>query len=779
MKTIINQLITLFFIVLALSVNAQWTTQTNVNTLVSSDQTSDCQSIGTTGGNTWVVYWKEMPSPVYYEMRAQLLSSSGIGLLGPQGIVVNNTVAMSSSTNTWSVATDEFGCLYVGLNGSGTGTSVYVHKISQAGLHLWGTQGLLLGSGYDVKILPLPNGEAIASWMPGNEAVFQKINANGTIAWTSPVTVYATVTGHKTSIGELAAMTNSDFVLIIHDRVGYSVNSTMYAQRYSNSTGTGLWPALLNISTNATYYNKRYDAFSDQDTVYIGYSAATGSAFFSYLQRINPNGTIPWGLNGSGFSTQTTYYERATRTTYQPGSQYIWSMCEFTPSSQSNMGEYVQKFNKTTGARLLTNNAKMVFAIGTSDNSHKGRLQLLNDKPLFIYSDGTNNGGLPITLKVTCLDTNGNFAWTTQSLNMATYSSTYKSRVDFAKPSPTLGVCVWVEDRGSGSRIYAQNIVPCTSPTANFSFTVNQNIVNFTSTVNATDSVSWKFGDGNVGYGASISHTYLISGTYTVCQKVINSCGIDSICHTVVLCTPPTANFSFTVNKRQVNFSSTFSATDTVSWKFGDGAIATGANTTHIYADSGTYIVCMKVKNACGIDSICKNVIVACNIANASFTFNTNQLTVSFQNTSLNADSIKWNFGDGSFDTASAPIHSFSHDGTFQVCLTAKNWCSTNTYCQQLTVSGVGISDVNSNKGFIIYPNPVSDELIIEISDNKDGLVKIELYDLVGKSIYNKQLNVKSSVCKMNVRDFNNGVYLIKITDSSGKYYTSRIAINH
>ncbi len=758
------------------TVQAQWTTLTNVNTLVSSDQTSDCQSIGISDGSTWVVYWKEVSAPVYYEMRAQLISYNGINLLGAQGIVVNNTVPMSSSTNTWSITTDETGCLYVGLNGSGTGNSVYAHKISTSGLQLWGTQGLLLGSGYDVKILPMHNGEAIVSWMPGNEAVFQKITSLGTTAWTTPVTVYPTVTGHKTSIGELAVLTNNDFVLIIHDRVGYSVNSTMFAQRYSNSSGTALWPALLPISTSATYYNKRYDVFSDQDTVYIGYSAAISSAFFSYLQRINPSGIVPWGMNGVGFSTQSTYYERATRTAHQAGSQFIWSMCEYTPTSQSNMGEYVQKFDKTTGTRLLSNNAKMVFAIGASDNSHKGRLLLLNDKPFFIYSEGTNNGGLPINLKVTYLDSAGNFAWPSQSLYMATYASTYKSRVDFSGSFLNQGVCVWTEDRGTGSRIYAQNIIPCTPPSANFTFSINQNTVNFSSPFGSTDTVSWKFGDGGTAIGANPSHTYAVAGTYIACQKVSTSCGKDSICKTVVICVPPIANFSFTVNNGHVNFSSSYGSTDTVSWKFGDGGTAIGANTSHFYADSGTYIVCLKVKNACGKDSICKNVVVACNIANPSFTYNINQLSVNFQSTSLNADSIKWNFGDGTYDTASSPHHTFPNSGSFQVCLTAINWCSTKTYCSQINVSGLGISMLNAYNGVSLFPNPASDELNIRMAD---GIYKIEIFDLVGKSIFAERLFINHSAAKINVKILKDGIYLIKLKDSSGNINTSRFAVKH
>lgn len=59
----------------------------------------------------------------------------------------------------------------------------------------------------------------------------------------------------------------------------------------------------------------------------------------------------------------------------------------------------------------------------------------------------------------------------------------------------------------------------------------------------------------------------------------------------------------------------------------------------------------------------------------ALFSFTNNNCTVicslAFTNNSLNADTYKWNFGDGSFSTAENPDHFYGLSGMYQVTLTA------------------------------------------------------------------------------------------------------------
>src|SRR5262245_5464356 len=81
----------LLFLTNCLFASAQWTTNTFVNTEVSSGQASDTKTITTSTGKTWVAFFKNVGAPNNYEVRAQLLDKDGVKLLGPEGVLVNNT----------------------------------------------------------------------------------------------------------------------------------------------------------------------------------------------------------------------------------------------------------------------------------------------------------------------------------------------------------------------------------------------------------------------------------------------------------------------------------------------------------------------------------------------------------------------------------------------------------------------------------------------------------------------------------------------------------------
>jgi PKD repeat protein len=57
----------------------------------------------------------------------------------------------------------------------------------------------------------------------------------------------------------------------------------------------------------------------------------------------------------------------------------------------------------------------------------------------------------------------------------------------------------------------------------------------------------------------------------------------------------------------------------------------------------------------------------------ASFEFTATELTVSFSNTSSNATSYTWTFGDGNSSTEENPSHTYAAPGTYTVVLTANN----------------------------------------------------------------------------------------------------------
>lgn len=445
--------------------SAQWTTDTDQNTLVAESGELDVRALGTSDGQTYVVSWKNVDAPTFIELRLQIMDADGNQKLGSDGMLASDQIPMSSYTVIMNATIDAADNLYIGVTGTGGGDPAFVFKMDTDGNHLWGANGVQVGSGNVVTILPLSSGGAIVSWFGASGGLMQKFDENGAAVWTANMPIEQG--GSTTVPANLFELSGGDYIVVFHS-LTFGINSYLYAQRY-DMDGNSVWANPIQIADRATAFNRSYPGLRDGDVVYMGYFASVGTRFDSYLQRINPDGTLPWGINGSDFDINETDYEMETEIAFQSGSQSIWAVSTYMNSNQTERGEYVQKFNKESGARELTDNAKVVFPIGTN-KSHAGQLRLRDDSPLFLMEEGDNNGVSPTTLNAVYLDENGDFMWPEETRPVATFAAS-KNRVNFTKEGNMQNVAVFAEDKGTGLKIYAQNLVDDTVGMEDFSNT--------------------------------------------------------------------------------------------------------------------------------------------------------------------------------------------------------------------------------------------------------------------------------------------------------------------
>ena len=426
---------------------AQWTDDYSVNTLVTNAEASDVHSLGTNDGKTYVVFLE--PTSEAYNLKVQLLDTEGNRLFGEQGMLVNNI----ASSNDYSEAVDEEGNIYISF--VSTDLQGYVNKISPSGEQLWGEEGINLSSGAaQIRILPTPNGGAVIGWLHNiTTATFMKYDSEGIEEWAEAATIPSPDVNPLTSIGEMALLSDGSFVVLFHVRADFfNPDSILWAQRY-DSEGNEMWSAPVQLSGHKTTYNARYSLAQDGDVVYLGYYGHWGR-YDSYLQRINPDGTLPWGINGSDFSTNDDLYEMATSIAYEEGSDYVWAISHFTNTIQSEYGEYIQKFHKESGARYLSDDAEKVFEVSTGGYVHYGDLQLVYGKPFFLFSTLV----APTFLSVTYLDEMGSFIWEGE-YNTIAMSTNEKPFIGLTRNANGQSVAVWMETRNptDGNRAYAQN----------------------------------------------------------------------------------------------------------------------------------------------------------------------------------------------------------------------------------------------------------------------------------------------------------------------------------
>lgn len=455
-----KKLVTILFVGIITSLaNAQWNPNTDQNLLVANPITGSAFSGITNDGKTYIAYWKKVDAPTNYELWVQLLDQNGNKLFGSNGIMLSNQIPMATYTISERTAVDSSGNFYIGVTGSGAGNPAYIFKITPQGTSVW-PNGISITSGYLPVVLPLSNGDIAVSYTPANtgKMLVQRFSTAGQPVWANPVEILSNDPSKITMPADLFQLANGEIETVFHKRVSSSTTSYLFAQKL-DLNGNIMWAdGAIQIAQKTTSYNTRYKGVVDGNVLYYGYTTGEGNRFDSYLQRVNDDSSLPWGANGQDFDTNQTSFEKNMKIAFTPGSQFIWAVANYTPSAQGSGGEYVQKFDKNTGARLFTDNAKEVFAISTEFRIHTGDLHLVDDKPYFVIEKRINPAMLPTSLNAVLLDANGNFAWTQQFIPLATFNAE-KTYVNVLNPVNGNGVIVFNEKKtgDANAMVYAQS----------------------------------------------------------------------------------------------------------------------------------------------------------------------------------------------------------------------------------------------------------------------------------------------------------------------------------
>lgn len=207
--------------------------------------------------------------------------------------------------------------------------------------------------------------------------------------------------------------------------------------------------------------------------------------------------------------------------------------------------------------------------------------------------------------------------------------------------------------------------------------------ISFTNTSVDGVSFDWRFGDGGTSTNVNPNHIYYLPGSYTITLIVTNSFGcVDTAVKPNYIYIPGTfSNFSISsivgCESLEASFTDSSINAQTWSWNFGDGYIDSIQNPSHIYADTGSYVVTLITTDSLGCSSsftfpMPVN-IYPDPIADASVTNTTgcSSFTTNFINQSLYADSYLWLFDDGDTSNLSDPSHTFLQGGLYQPSLIA------------------------------------------------------------------------------------------------------------
>ena len=228
----------------------------------------------------------------------------------------------------------------------------------------------------------------------------------------------------------------------------------------------------------------------------------------------------------------------------------------------------------------------------------------------------------------------------------------------------------------------SQNITLPVPSQASFTFVPDSctRLVTFTNNSYNANSYYWDFGDAANSFQANPSHTYAANGNYNVTLLATSPAGCTD---TIVIPVPvnitlPIAAFTPAANicSFNVNLTNQSLNASSYAWNFGDNTTSNLANPTHSYQNPGNYLITLHVTTPAGcVDSIANNVGIA-PVPVASFTpqIDTCSLVAQFFNTSQNAVSYFWNFGDSTTSVSVNPgLHAYPGTGSYNVMLVVED----------------------------------------------------------------------------------------------------------
>jgi len=147
----------------------------------------------------------------------------------------------------------------------------------------------------------------------------------------------------------------------------------------------------------------------------------------------------------------------------------------------------------------------------------------------------------------------------------------------------------------------------------------------------------------------------------------------------------------------------------------------------------------------------------------ASFNMIPHGQLIEFVNTSIEADSAFWKFGDGISNILYSPNHIYPNTGTFTVTLYVYNDCGVDSLSVLFLVTSDGITKLEKTNSFPIYPSPAHDE--IHFLGNKQAFSKIEIYNVSGQVVSTKLLSNTDNNEVVSISDLAAGMYFVKSMD--------------
>lgn len=318
----------------------------------------------------------------------------------------------------------------------------------------------------------------------------------------------------------------------------------------------------------------------------------------------------------------------------------------------------------------------------------------------------------------------------------------------------------------------------CDQTTSNYLYTFNGLTVDLDASGSQGTGLTyyWTLGDGTTAVGATPTHTYASSGTYTIDLLLVNSCGDSStVQFDITVCPVTNLSIGYTVVGSTFNFTAAPAGLINYQWTFGDGNSAAGMTASNTYATQGTFTVTLTAEDSCGNQLTYSEDVATCDVPSGDFTFNivtttANGMVVDFAANATGADYYFWYWGDGTSASGTTPNaqHTYAVPSlNFNVTLFLVNDCGDSTQIQR-SLNEVGLAERSFTGN--VYPNPTMGKINVEFGSNK--VEEIRIFDVKGV-LMSEHTSFENSSYTLDLSTFPSGQYILWIIIEEQPYHFS------
>jgi len=209
------------------------------------------------------------------------------------------------------------------------------------------------------------------------------------------------------------------------------------------------------------------------------------------------------------------------------------------------------------------------------------------------------------------------------------------------------------------------------------------------------------------------------------------------------------------------------------SYQWNDGSVGQTFTTT----STGSYIV--SVTDIAGNISTDTLTVLAQPAVIAAFAIAGGGPAFTFINTSSNAVVYVWDFGDGNSSLNPNPVHNYSTNGNYSICLEAISDCESKTTCQSISFKKGWNSGEQEHIEISIRGAGNGDGSVFVTMTGGASIQRIKLLDIYGGLVQDFPETAQSADnSSVQTGSLENGIYLVEAETDAGsfarKIYVSR-----